>query len=74
MFPGFVEKAHNHTWSSWFTGHSQVAVRVAINTSGVWVIDIEKKVKFSFIFNMFLLLSSTVIALISLRLGVILFE
>ena len=44
MFPGFVEKTHNHTWPTWFHAHEQVPVRVAINTSGVWVIDFEKKV------------------------------
>ena len=49
MFPGFVEKAHNHTWSSWFTGHSKIVVHVAINTNGVWVIDCEKKVQISYL-------------------------
>ena len=45
IFPGFVQKAHNRSWSSWFSAHSKVSVRVAINTSGVWVIDSDKKVR-----------------------------
>ena len=51
MFPGFVEKAHNNGLSSWFSTHSQLPVRVAINTSGVWVIDNEKKVRYVFLYS-----------------------
>jgi len=45
MFHGFVEKAQNSSLVSLFTSHYDTPVRVAINTSGIWIIDKQKKVR-----------------------------
>ncbi|XP_078490331.1 putative FERM domain-containing protein FRMD8P1 isoform X3 [Ciona intestinalis] len=43
IFDGLVERAQNNPLTSLFTTQTSLPVKVAINTSGVWVIDQEKK-------------------------------
>ncbi|XP_039259047.2 putative FERM domain-containing protein FRMD8P1 isoform X1 [Styela clava] len=43
MFEGEVENKNNKTLASWFLSSSTMQVRVAINTTGIWIINSEKK-------------------------------
>uniref|UniRef100_H2YXX8 FERM domain-containing protein 8 n=1 Tax=Ciona savignyi TaxID=51511 RepID=H2YXX8_CIOSA len=43
IFDGLVERAQSNPITSLFATHTSLPVKVAISTSGVWVIDQEKK-------------------------------